>query len=141
MKTSFEKFMASSAVKSIEPTKVEMGEVKVNLSLMGDLNELKKVIESNYTAIQKDVNLLKTNVMSLNKNADKIRAIKGPLEVNKGDLNEIRNEFTKLFKDLGTEFNPSVEKEIDSLYKMLDDTKKFAVNGLIDAKNKFDTSY
>lgn len=33
MKTSFEKFMASSAVKSVQPTKVEMGEVKVELAL------------------------------------------------------------------------------------------------------------
>ena len=33
MKTSFEKFMASSAVKSVQPTKVEMGEIKVELAL------------------------------------------------------------------------------------------------------------
>jgi hypothetical protein len=33
MKTSFEKFMASSAVQSIKPVKVEMGEIKVELAL------------------------------------------------------------------------------------------------------------
>jgi hypothetical protein len=33
MKTSFEKFMASSAVQSIQPVKVEMGEIKVELAL------------------------------------------------------------------------------------------------------------
>jgi hypothetical protein len=33
MKTSFEKFMASSAVQSIEPVKVEMSEIKVELAL------------------------------------------------------------------------------------------------------------
>ncbi len=33
MKTSFEKFMASSAVQSIKPVKVEMGEIRVELAL------------------------------------------------------------------------------------------------------------
>jgi len=33
MKTSFEKFMASNAVKEVEPVKVEMGQVKVELAL------------------------------------------------------------------------------------------------------------
>lgn len=40
MKTSFEKFMASEAVKSVEPTKVEMATMKIELGAKEDLIKL-----------------------------------------------------------------------------------------------------
>ena len=39
MKTSYEKFMASSAVKSVEPTKVEMGVIKVDLETVDEIRK------------------------------------------------------------------------------------------------------
>ena len=40
MKTSFQKFMASEAVKSVEPTKVEMATMKIELGAKEDLIKL-----------------------------------------------------------------------------------------------------
>jgi len=63
MKTSFEKFMASSAVKSVQPTKVEMGEVKVELALVDDIKRMVNALNAQQSidneVINKTVQILR----------------------------------------------------------------------------------
>ena len=139
MKTSFEKFMASNAV--TESTNVQLGAIKVELGLMDDFKELEKVIETNYTQLGRDINLVKQAVIAANKHTDKVRFGLSVIKVNKGELSILRKEFEQQFKNLGVEFSPQLSTQFDLLYKMLDDTQKSGINGMTDAKNALNTSY
>ena len=116
MKTSFEKFMASSAVKSVEPTKIEMGEVKVELAL-------------------DDVGALVTNYFQITDNAQgKAKGVLGSLrEVLSVYDNALKQESYMLnsksmiekmandFKAMGVTVKPSEWKEYRDLLVALKD--------------------
>ena len=94
MKTSFQKFMASEAVKSVEPTKVEMATMKIELGAKEDLikliNEASKLvgpatkIEDETSKWNQQFNALKTRLPDLiakNKaQFDKMFALKNSID-------------------------------------------------------------
>jgi len=139
MKTSFDKFMASNAVQEV--SNVELGAVKINLGLYDQYQEFEKVIESNYTQIGKDVNLLKQAVLAANKHTDKVRFGLSTIKMTKAELANLRKEFQNQFKNLGVDFPTELSTKFDLLYKMLDDSQKSGINGMIDAKNALNTAY
>lgn len=107
MKTSFEKFMASSAVKSIEPTKVEMGAVKVELALTDDL--IKSIQE---------VGVVNAKASILN---DKNVALLNEYEAVDKKLYDAKSEIDKVMQSLikADEFSKNVLAKLESQLKGL----------------------
>lgn len=107
MKTSFEKFMASSAVKSIEPTKVEMGAVKVELALTDDL--IKSIQE---------VGVVNAKASILN---DKNVALLNEYEAVEKKLYDAKSEIDKVMQSLikADEFSKNVLAKLESQLKGL----------------------
>lgn len=116
MKTSFEKFMASSAVKSVEPTKVEMGEVKVELG-MDDVNQLVSTyfqITDNAQSKAKGVLSALREVLGVYENALKQESY---MLNSKTTLEKMANDF----KAMGVTVKPSEWKEYRDLLVALKD--------------------
>ena len=90
MKTSFEKFMASSAVKSVEPTKVEMGEVKGELAM--DVNAIMSAADKLIFENAK----LESRAMSLLNDAHKVYTSAWP------DAKPLLAEFENALKQMKT---------------------------------------
>ena len=118
MKTSFEKFMASSAVQSIEPVKVEMGEVKVQLA-MDDITELVSTyyqITDNAQSKAKGILSSLREVLSVYDNALKQESF---MQSSKVTLEKMANDF----KAMGITVKPSEWKEYRDLLTALNDIK------------------
>lgn len=116
MKTSFEKFMASSAVKSVEPTKVEMGEMKVELAI-DDVNELVTTyfqITDNAQSKAKAVLSALREVLGVYENALKQESY---MLNSKTTLEKMANDF----KAMGVTVKPSEWKEYRDLLVALKD--------------------
>lgn len=126
MKTSFEKFMASSAVKSVEPTKVEMGAMKVDLAITDDivavLKDVKSTLDKANAAdarIAKAIEVLKKEYTfySMNKKL-------GSLYNKRGE--DLYKKFDSLAKQLGVPVKGSEsEKNIGQIFdyaSQIDDT-------------------
>lgn len=107
MKTSFEKFMASSAVKSVEPTKVEMGEVKIELATYQD--EL-AAIEKEY---RNGLGMMETYAIKLEQEENKVRDLISKYrdkiaqskvailnDLKKYGINELPNDWKRMFDKL-----------------------------------------
>lgn len=116
MKTSFEKFMASSAVKSVEPAKVEMSEVKVELALINDIeNKSKDVVQ-----VTKDLN---DKIAELKKfKADAKLFLQGKTQQSVELLTKLQ-EANKMANDLGMQFNIDKYQSILNNYYAV--TKQF----------------
>ena len=107
MKTSFEKFMASSAVKSVEPTKVEMGEVKIELATYQDeLAAIEKeyrnglgMMETYAIKLEQEENKVRD---SISKYRDKIAQSKVAIlnDLKKYGINELPNDWKRMFDKL-----------------------------------------
>ena len=118
MKTSFEKFMASSAVQSIEPVKVEMSEVKVQLA-MDDITELVSTyyqITDNAQSKAKGILSSLREVLSVYENALKQESF---MQSSKVTLEKMANDF----KAMGITVKPSEWKEYRDLLTALNDIK------------------
>jgi hypothetical protein len=118
MKTSFEKFMASSAVQSIEPIKVEMSEVKVQLA-MDDITELVSTyyqITDNAQSKAKGILSSLREVMAVYDNALKQESF---MQSSKVTLEKMANDF----KAMGITVKPSEWKEYRDLLTALNDIK------------------
>jgi hypothetical protein len=118
MKTSFEKFMASSAVQSIEPVKVEMSEVKVQLA-MDDITELVSTyyqITDNAQSKAKGILSSLREVLSVYDNALKQESF---MQSSKVTLEKMANDF----KAMGITVKPSEWKEYRDLLTALNDIK------------------
>jgi hypothetical protein len=118
MKTSFEKFMASSAVQSIEPVKVEMSEVKVQLA-MDDITELVSTyyqITDNAQSKAKGILSSLREVMAVYDNALKQESF---MQSSKVTLEKMANDF----KAMGITVKPSEWKEYRDLLTALNDIK------------------
>lgn len=107
MKTSFEKFMASSAVKSVEPIKVEMGEVKIELATYQDeLAAIEKeyrnglgMMETYAIKLEQEENKVRD---SISKYRDKIAQSKVAIlnDLKKYGINELPNDWKRMFDKL-----------------------------------------
>lgn len=118
MKTSFEKFMASSAVK------VELGEVKVELA-MDDIVELVSTyyqITDNAQSKAKGILSSLREVNSLYENAIKQEAF---MQSSKATLEKMANDF----KAMGVTVKPSEWKEYRDLLTALNDIKLIKQQG------------
>ena len=118
MKTSFEKFMASSAVQSVEPVKVEMSEVKVQLA-MDDITELVSTyyqITDNAQSKAKGILSSLREVLSVYENALKQESF---MQSSKVTLEKMANDF----KAMGITVKPSEWKEYRDLLTALNDIK------------------
>ena len=118
MKTSYEKFMASSAVQSIEPVKVEMSEVKVQLA-MDDITELVSTyyqITDNAQSKAKGILSSLREVLSVYENALKQESF---MQSSKVTLEKMANDF----KAMGITVKPSEWKEYRDLLTALNDIK------------------
>ena len=123
MKTSFEKFMASSAVKSVEPVKVEMSEnmIEVNLGIIDDialsLKTVKQRLDQANAAdakIAKAVEVIKKEYGFYAAN-QKI----GPVYTKKGQ--DLYKKFEDLAKQLGVPVKGSeAEKNICLIFDYAD---------------------
>ena len=108
--------MASSAVKSVEPTKVEMGEVKVELA-MDDVNELVSTyfqITDNAQSKAKGVLSALREVLGVYENALKQESY---MLNSKTTLEKMANDF----KAMGVTVKPSEWKEYRDLLVALKD--------------------
>lgn len=116
MKTSYEKFMASSAVKSVQPTKVEMGEVKVELALddVGALVTSYFQITDNAQSKAKGVLSSLREVLSVYDNALKQESY---MLNSKSMIEKMANDF----KAMGVTVKPSEWKEYRDLLVALKD--------------------
>jgi hypothetical protein len=118
MKTSFEKFMASSAVQSVEPVKVEMSEVKVQLA-MDDITELVSTyyqITDNAQSKAKGILSSLREVLAVYENALKQESF---MQSSKVTLEKMANDF----KAMGITVKPSEWKEYRDLLTALNDIK------------------
>ena len=118
MKTSFEKFMASNAVKSVEPVKVEMSEVKVQLA-MDDITELVSTyyqITDNAQSKAKGILSSLREVLAVYENALKQESF---MQSSKVTLEKMANDF----KAMGITVKPSEWKEYRDLLTALNDIK------------------
>lgn len=107
MKTSFEKFMAFNAVKSVEPTKVEMGEVKIELATYQDeLAAIEKeyrnglgMMETYAIKLEQEENKVRE---SISKYRDKIAQSKVAIlnDLKKYGINELPNDWKRMFDKL-----------------------------------------
>ena len=107
MKTSFQKFMASEAVKSVEPTKVEMGEVKIELATYQDeLAAIEKeyrnglgMMETYAIKLEQEENKVRD---SISKYRDKIAQSKVAIlnDLKKYGINELPNDWKRMFDKL-----------------------------------------
>lgn len=116
MKTSYEKFMASSAAKSVQPTKVEMGEVKVELALddVGALVTSYFQITDNAQSKAKGVLGSLREVLSVYDNALKQESY---MLNSKSMIEKMANDF----KAMGVTVKPSEWKEYRDLLVALKD--------------------
>lgn len=127
MKTSFEKFMASSAVKSVEPTKVEMGKINVQLSIIDDLdNAINKAMDE-YTKVN-DIVMQFTKLQT---------ALKGAYQSSQNSIVDMARKKALVeanMKELGLSFDkvPSLSKaeKFANSYADIQNEVKKIVNAL-----------
>jgi hypothetical protein len=116
MKTSFEKFMASSAVQSIKPVKVEMGEIKVELALE-DIDALETryfQITDNAQGQSKGILGSLRQVLSVYENALNQES---PMQKSKVVIEKMAADF----KAMGVTVNPNEWEEYRILLRALKD--------------------
>lgn len=116
MKTSFDKFMASNAVKSVEPTKIEMGEVKVELALddVGALVTNYFQITDNAQGKAKGVLGSLREVLGVYENALKQES---PMQKSKVMIEKMAADF----KSMGVTVNPNDWEEYRILLRAIND--------------------
>jgi hypothetical protein len=116
MKTSFEKFMASSAVQEVQPVKVEMGEIKVELAL-DDVNALvTRYFQYTDNAQGQSKGILGSlrQVLSVYENALKQES---PMQKSKVMIEKMAADF----KSMGVTVNPNDWEEYRILLRAIND--------------------
>ena len=99
MKTSFEKFMASSAVNPIN----------VELALIDDVNAIRKQAVGAVNLLYKNKQQILSDIANTEKFAGQFEAIVSKMKI--------------AAKELGTEINPNYEKELATLKSVISDYK------------------